>query len=783
MVTMKIFIKKSILILICFLLLNHANTANAQITKKGNISELRSTIITNPPNPDFKKEWPMLANYTVPEWFGEAKFGIWVCWNAYTVPAVGDWYARYIYIEGHPFYKYHLKHYGHPSQFGYKDIIQLWKGENFNAQELVDLFVDCGARYIVAMANHHDNFDLWNSKYHEWNSVNFGPRRDIMAEFRDAVKKHEKEGIRWGITSHTERASCWFQTNKGADKTGPYAGVPYDGNDSTYWGLYLPPDPEGDKKPTQPSNAPLYWRQNWLERCKDLIANYNPDFFYVDGGVPFPGVDKGKTGLEMISFLYDQNMKKHDGKNEAVMCIKDWYKKAPHGEWGYYWDGIATLNLERSRLPKIRKEPWQTDTSIGDWTYVKDGKYRSATEIIQELIDIVSKNGNLLLNVSPKEDGTLDSAAYNLLKEIGFWMKVNGESVYGTKPWKTSGDGTQRIVTKGKNTLYLSLMELPTDNKVLIPYVVPEKGKSLGIYSVSILGAENAKVNWNSDENGLHLEIPEDIDFKHALVFRIQANSLENYDEKAVQKLSDRREELKEWWKKQLITDKLHNYLSITGDNQNRFWAIKTDNSLIELKNETEIQLGMKATDVGASESGIVYTDLNGNVYVHTNHFLEWVDFPMGTNAITHTTPDGKIWNKLPGIKAKRCDISQTGTIWVIDQNNNVAYYNDLVWKPLDKKAEDIACGGSWVGCVAVISNGQLERFEGTHWENLGGKDLKTLDISMQEEIIVTLTRGGKIRLNDVMGSVEIDMGPKKYNDISCGLSINGKETIILTEF
>ena len=144
----------------------------------------------------FKPSVESLQQYETPEWFGDAKFGIWVCWNAYTVPAVGDWYARNMYIEGHPHYKYHVEHYGHPSKFGYKDIINLWKGEDFNAQELVDLFVETGAKYIIGMANHHDNFDLWDSKYHEWNSVNYGPKRDIMGEFRDAVMKYKDQGIR-----------------------------------------------------------------------------------------------------------------------------------------------------------------------------------------------------------------------------------------------------------------------------------------------------------------------------------------------------------------------------------------------------------------------------------------------------------------------------------------------------------------------------------------------------------------------------------------------------------
>ncbi len=732
------------------------------------------------PQPKFEPTVESLQQYETPEWFSEAKFGIWVCWNAYTVPAVGDWYARNMYIEGHPHYKYHLENYGHPSEFGYKDIIQKWDGEEFNAEELVDLFVDIGAKYIVGMANHHDNFDLWNSKHHSWNSVNYGPKRDIMGEFQKAVRKYESQGIRWGVTSHVERASCWFQTNKGADKSGKYAGIPYDGNEKKYEELYLPPDPNGDVKPTQPSKAPEYWKENWLARCKDLFDNYDPDFFYVDGGVPFPGDDKGETGLEMISYLYNQSMNRNEGINESVMCIKDWYKKAPKGEWGYYWDGIATLNLERARLPQIRKKPWQTDTSIGDWTYVKDGKYRSAKEIIHELIDIVSKNGNMLLNVSPMSNGKLDEKAFNLLKEIGTWMKVNGESIYGTKPWLTSGAGNQRIVKKDNNLLYLSLMEIPKNNKVTIPYIASQKGKSLGITSITVLGQENKKINWISDENGLILNLPADIKDMPAIVLKIQADGIQNYDEAAIIKLSDRTEELTKWWENQSTIKTAAGFKKITCDFKNRIWAIKNDNSLIELKDGNEIPLGIKAQDVGASSSGIVYTSLDRSVYLHTFRPLEWVDLPDDNNVKNFTSEDGKKWIQLPGIKATRCDITQTGTVWVIDKNEKVNYYNDLVWKMLDKKAEDIACGGGWVGSTAVISNGQLESFEGTHWENKGGENLIALDISINKEVIVTLNKKGDVILYDEMGSVKIDEN-EAYKDISCGLS-NNIESISLNK-
>lgn len=716
-----------------------------------------------------------MQQYQTPEWFKEAKFGIWTCWNAYTVPAVGDWYARRMYEEGHPHYNYHLKNYGHPSEFGYKDIVHLWKGEKFNAQELVDLFVETGAKYIVGMANHHDNFDLWDSKHHEWNSVNYGPKRDIMREMQNAVRKYEDQGIRWGITSHLERTWSWFQTNKGADKSGPYAGVPYDGNDPNYQDFYLPPDPNGDTKPTQPTNAPLRWRKEWLARCKDLIENYDPDMFYVDGGVPFPGDDKGKTGLEMISYLYNQSMERHNGKNEAVMCIKDWTKRMPNGEWGYYWDDIATLDLERTRLPKIRKESWQTDTSIGPWTYVKGANYRSATDIIHELIDIVSKNGNMLLNVSPKADGTLDDNAYKLLKEIGAWMKVNSESIYGTQHWEIPGNTTQRIVKKGNNNLYLSVLEAPKDNTIVVPYLAPKKGTSLGITSISILGSKD-KLTWESTNKGLFIKIPDNLKFKHAIVFKIEGDSFGDYNEALLSEVNNRSSELKVWWKTQRVTKVSKGYKKVAADGKNQTWAINAENHVVLLKDGKELPVGnLKARDIGASPSGVICVTTTGEVYINKHWKIWWIEL-LKSEKTSYTSPDGSPWVKIPGIKAKRCDLGRSGGVWVITEDNKVAYYATNKWNVLEKEAEDIGCG--WPMQIAIIANGQLEKFEGTKWENLGGNNLKSVDISVRNDVLVTLDKEGKIAAHDGLGWYSV-RNEESFIDVSCGLK-NDDETIAL---
>lgn len=561
------------------------------------------------------------------------------------------------------------------------------------------------------------------------------------------------------MTSHLERTWSWFQTNKGADKEGLYAGVPYDGNDSTYWGLYLPPDPNGDTQGSQPVNAPVAWRQEWLARCKDLIDNYDPDMFYVDGGVPFPGDDQGKTGLEMLAYLYNQNAARHNGRDQAVMCIKDWRKVMPNGEWGHYWEGIATLDLERSRLPKIRKEPWQTDTSIGPWTYVKGAKYRSAAEIIHELVDIVSKNGNMLLNVSPMANGLLDDNAYQLLKEIGAWMKVNGESIYGTRPWKAFGKDNVRIVTKGNELLYITILEKPETNSLLINYMIPSDGKSVDIQAVSVLGFESKEVKWGLSSDGLKIELPDSVSNSPALVLRIKGKGFENFDEIPLANLYDSTDELKMWWADQRITKLDARYRNVTANSQNRIWAVNDENLLVELINGEEvIDRTIRIIDLGAYRNGFACIDEDGTV---------------------HKFESGIGWSTLPGIKAKRIDVDALkGIVWVVTQNGQVAYFGNETWNLLDKTAEDIGVGNR--GNVAIINKGQLEKIEG-EWQKFGGENLVAIDISIKNDVMVTVDKNGAVAIHDGMNWASIDTKGQRYKDLACG-SRNDDETVILLD-
>ena len=474
----------------------------------------------------FDSSWKSLEHYRCPDWFRDAKFGIWTCWNPYTVPAAGDWYARNMYIEGSRQYKYHLEHYGHPSKVGYKDIVEMWKGEKFDPDNLVGLFKEAGAKYIVAMAMHHDNFDLWDSKHHEWNSVNHGPHQDIIGKWEAAVRK---SGLRWGVTSHLERSWNWFSVNKGADKLGEFAGVPYDGNDPKYAGLYFKKyEGYNDVNFGYAVNPPQEIVEDYFLREKDLLDQHKPDLFYFDGGIPF-----GETGRKLMSYYYNTNIKNHKGQLEAVMCIKNYgYSQPYHGD--QIRDGVALEDVERGQLPGIGALPWQTDDSIGDWFWTNGDKYNTPKYVIDQLIDIVSKNGNLLLNVPPRADGTLDDKAIILLKEIGKWLKINGEGIYGTRPWTIFGEGPTiadgghfkrmaeltakdfRFTTKG-DTIYAFVCGVPEKSVSIKAF---SRVKYHQINSIRMLGVDK-DLKFVQNNDALEIDMPDNKPCDFAVCLKI----------------------------------------------------------------------------------------------------------------------------------------------------------------------------------------------------------------------------------------------------------------------
>jgi len=463
---------------------------------------------TNPPLPaiaagPFQGTLASLTNYHCPDWFRDAKFGMWAHWGPQAVPMAGDWYAKKLYVQGQSDYQHHLAHYGHPSTNGYKDIIPLWQAEKWDPDRLMQLYKKAGAKYFVSMGSHHDNFYLWNSKLHRWNAVNMGPHRDVVGEWQKAAKKY---GLKFGVSEHLGASFTWFQSSHQADKTGPLAGVPYDGADPKWWDLYHFPAEPGD---TGWYSKNPKWQQQWFERIKELVDSYHPDLLYTDGGVPFGNA----VGLTLIAHYYNSDPRRDGARGEVVYTCK----QKSEGRW--------IEDLERGVMGGVNPDPWQTDTSIGDWFYNQRWKFQPTSWVIHMLTDIVSKNGNLLLNIVQRPDGALDPEVLAELDELAAWIAVHGEAIYGTRPWLVYGEGSApikgghfnenraytakdiRFTTKGP-TLYALALGWPADGKLVIRALAGSADKTSNqITNIVLLGSQD-EVRWSQDANGLTVTLP-----------------------------------------------------------------------------------------------------------------------------------------------------------------------------------------------------------------------------------------------------------------------------------
>lgn len=367
-----------------------------------------------------------LSTFRTPDWFRDAKFGIWAHWGPQAVAGQGDWYARFMYVPGHPHYEHHLKTYGHPSEKGYKDILPLWTAAKFDPEALADRYAAAGAKYLVSMGVHHDNFDLWNSRHHRWNAVAMGPKRDIVGAWKAAAKRR---GLRFGVSEHLGASYNWWYPNQLYDQFWPKMGKRYDGADPRFADLY-----HGNRDEPYFGDADSWYTHNpeyqrhWFARIRDLIDTYQPDLLYSDGGVPF-----GAIGRAMVAHLYNSSIAR-SGRQEAVYN----HKGLGSGEFNTAW---GVQDVERGVLSGINPLPWQTDTSNGDWFYSEKDRYKSSGEVVTMLADIVSKNGNMLLNVVLRADGSLPPESDQLLTDLAAWMAQNGPAIHGTRPWRIFGEG------------------------------------------------------------------------------------------------------------------------------------------------------------------------------------------------------------------------------------------------------------------------------------------------------------------------------------------------------
>jgi len=472
--------------------------------------------------PEFAPELDSLKSYRAPDWFRDAKLGFWACWGPEAVPEMGDWYARNIYIQGHKQYEEHLKRYGHPSKFGYKDLVPLWHGENWDPDRLMSLYKKAGAKYFCAIAQHHDNIDCWNSRFHRWNSVKMGPKRDVIGEWRDAARKN---GLRFGVTEHLAASWNWYGVAHLSDSTGSLAGVPYDGADPSFADLYHQGNAFTNWKQWI-GGVPESFQEQWFNRIKDLVDSYQPDLLYSDSSLPF-----GDHGRRLLAHFYNRNILSHNCRLDAVYNCKF------NQDGGQFVNGMCVQDVERGVQDGINPLPWQTDTCVGDWYYKRDIQYKTPTTVIQMLIDIVSKNGNLLLNFPIRADGTLDSQEENILESIAGWMAINGEAIYGTRPWRVYGEGSAgpssgnfnedkirytfediRFTTKD-GQLFAFVLAWPVSGKLLIRSITSGQVHSVRMLQTGVV------LKWEQQSDGLSIQLPAQKVGEHAFGLRIEGVS------------------------------------------------------------------------------------------------------------------------------------------------------------------------------------------------------------------------------------------------------------------
>ena len=482
----------------------------------------------------FQPTWDSLAQYQCPEWFRDAKFGIWAHWGPQCQPGQGDWYARSLYEEGSHDYLYQCGHYGHPSKAGFKDVIRQWKAESWDPERLIGLYRAAGAKYFMCLANHHDNFDNFASTYQSWNSVALGPQKDLVGGWEKAARA---AGLRFAVSVHAAHSWSWYETSQGSDKKGSLAGVPYDGHltrsdGKGQWWEGLDPqelyaqshapmglewDWDNHGRGDLPSSA---YAEKFYKRTLELIDKYHPDQVYFDD-TALPLYPISDVGLRIAAHFYNTNIQRHGGRLEAVIngkILSDQQRRC------------MVMDLERGISNRIEPLPFQTDTCIGNWHYdinlFHRHGYKSPDQVAHMLVDIVSKNGNLMLNIPLPGSGLPDADELAFLTDFTRWMNVNSSGIYATRPWHIFGEGPSgggpavhaqgfnegnhhytskdfRFMQKG-DRLYAFALVWPEDGKLIVRSLATGAGK---VQDVKLLGFPG-KLQWTQTDQGLIATMP-----------------------------------------------------------------------------------------------------------------------------------------------------------------------------------------------------------------------------------------------------------------------------------
>jgi alpha-L-fucosidase len=469
----------------------------------------------------FRADWESLRKYEIPDWYKDAKFGIFIHWGVYSVPAFGsEWYPRQMYIPGTEEYKHHLAVYGPQDKFGYKDFIPKFTAEKFDPEAWARLFKEAGAKYVVPVFEHHDGFAMYDCGLSDWTAAKMGPHRDLWGDLAKAVRA---EGLHFGASSHRVEHNFFLEGGRA---------IRSDVNDPQYAALYGPAHKWlANKQGTPLSNDFTFvsqaWTQDWLARSAEIVEKYHPDVMYFDWWVGQPSVRGELT--KFAAFYYNTNLQ--EGRPVGVINYKDYAMQENSG----------VLDVERGQLSGIRPLYWQTDTSVSNrsWGYIQNDTFKSPEFIVHQLVDIVSKNGNLLLNLGPRSDGTIPDEVQQVLRDVGGWLKVNGEAIYGTRVWRVYGEGPTKVVegafhdtdtrpytaedfrfTAKGDMLYAIELAWPTKGEAVIHELANGMAGTKNVQSIELLGYDT-KLQFHQDSDGLHIQVPEHAQGKYACAFRI----------------------------------------------------------------------------------------------------------------------------------------------------------------------------------------------------------------------------------------------------------------------